>query len=172
MKIDDAARLIENAKLFGNQKQIWCDLGCGAGTFTLALAQLLPNKSVIYAVDRDANALRQIPARFENVEINKIRADFVNDKLNLPPADGILMANALHYVKEKKILLQKIMKITNRSIIIEYDSRKPSVWHPFPLDFQALQALLTDLNYLKISKLGRRKSIYEGEIYSALIEKI
>ena len=45
----------------------WADLGCGDGTFTLALAELLADGSVIHAVDLDASALSAIPSRVEQV---------------------------------------------------------------------------------------------------------
>ena len=39
----------------------WADLGAGSGAFTLALADLLPPGSLIYAVDKDA-ALKVVSA--------------------------------------------------------------------------------------------------------------
>ena len=38
----------------------WADLGAGAGAFTLALADLLPPGSLIYAIDKDTAALRDL----------------------------------------------------------------------------------------------------------------
>src|SRR5258708_16792424 len=42
MYIADATELIRIDQIAGARAQTWCDLGCGTGTFTLALATLLP----------------------------------------------------------------------------------------------------------------------------------
>jgi ubiquinone/menaquinone biosynthesis C-methylase UbiE len=50
--VDDAAQLIGGARI-GGGAMTWADLGCGDGTFTLALAAILPRGSIIHAMDRD-----------------------------------------------------------------------------------------------------------------------
>lgn len=54
MKRQEAVNLIEKAIQYSDKPQIWADLGCGDGTFTHALAHLLPNGSHIYAIDAQA----------------------------------------------------------------------------------------------------------------------
>src|SRR6185295_11730285 len=81
--------------------QLWLDLGCGTGLFTLALAANLPPGSKIIAIDKDEKALRKIPATVNDVGIQTRAADFVYDALDVKEVDGILMANSLHYAKEK-----------------------------------------------------------------------
>jgi len=61
MKISEAIALIHNPTLEQNRAQSWCDLGCGTGTFTMALAQSLAPGSTIHAVDLDPKALEAIP---------------------------------------------------------------------------------------------------------------
>src|SRR5919109_898496 len=80
----------------------WADLGAGEGAFTLALADLLPPGSVIYAIDKDANALRELADSYRKRDpgIETRRADFPRE-LDLPPLDGVVMANSLHFVKDK-----------------------------------------------------------------------
>jgi precorrin-6B methylase 2 len=62
MYIADATELIRIDQIAGARAQRWCDLGCGAGTFTLALATLLPPGSVIHAIDKDEHRYRRFPA--------------------------------------------------------------------------------------------------------------
>jgi hypothetical protein len=50
MYIAEATELIWIDKISGARAQTWCDLGCGTGTFTLALATLLSPGSVIPSV--------------------------------------------------------------------------------------------------------------------------
>ena len=47
------------------------DLGCGTGTFTFALATLLPPGTVIHAIDKDERSLSQIPDRYQDVTIRQ-----------------------------------------------------------------------------------------------------
>src|SRR5271169_2859486 len=77
---------------------LWADLGAGTGAFTLALAELLGPSTVIHAVDRDARALRSLAGTVEAKfpRVSTIHADF-SDEVPLPPLDGILMANSLHF---------------------------------------------------------------------------
>src|SRR6185295_11433175 len=86
--------------------QLWLDLGCGTGLFTFALAGNLPPGSKIIAIDKDEKALRKIPATVNDVVIQTRVADFVYDALDMKEVNGILIANSLHYVKDKETLLK------------------------------------------------------------------
>src|SRR5437879_11156020 len=81
--------------------EVWADLGSGKGAFTLALADLLGPGAVIHSVDRDERALKAqrqaVEARFQDASVQYWRADFTGP-VNLPPLDGVLMANSLHFV--------------------------------------------------------------------------
>lgn len=84
---------------------VWADLGAGSGAFTLALAELAGPQAVIYAVDRDRRALHQLAdamqERFPGVTLHTLTADFTQP-LALPPLDGVVMANSLHFVRRKE----------------------------------------------------------------------
>src|SRR5262245_58903991 len=83
---------------------VWADLGSGTGAFTLALAELIGPAGEISSVDKDGGALReqerQFRARFPGQPVHYLKADFTRP-LNLPPLDGLVMANALHFHREK-----------------------------------------------------------------------
>ena len=78
----------------------WADLGSGRGAFTLALADCLTAESHIYSVDIDQRALKtqemRLQTEFPHIEATLIQGDFTSP-LELPPLDGILMANSLHF---------------------------------------------------------------------------
>src|SRR5512136_68248 len=83
---------------------VWADLGAGSGAFTLALRALVGSQAEIHAVDRDAGRLAELERlwrqRFgETARLHTIRADFTRP-LELPPLDGIVMANSLHFFKD------------------------------------------------------------------------
>lgn len=93
---------------------VWADLGAGSGAFTLALAELLGPAGTIYAVDRNGRSLHRLKrrmrrGRFPGVTLHLCESDFTH-ALDLPPLDGIVMANALHFVPdaEKAPLLRRL----------------------------------------------------------------
>ena len=163
--------------LFENKNplpQLWLDLGCGTGLFTLALAGSLPLGSKIIAIDKDEKALRKIPATVNDVVIQTMAADFVYDALEAKEVDGILMANSLHYVKDKETLLRKLissMKTNGVFVIVEYDRKAGNQWVPYPLTIDAANALFKSLGYSGFHVLNKRRSVFGGDMYAAIIRK-
>jgi len=148
--------------------QRWADLGCGGGTFTRALADLLPPASHIVAVDKER---QRLPPEIHSVSVEFIRSDFINHSLDLGNIDGILMANSLHYVKDKVTLLKKLEEYfghERRFVIVEYDSRRSSKWVPYPIPYLQLADLAAQLGY-SIQKMNELPSRFGGIIYSALL---
>jgi len=153
--------------------QLWLDLGCGIGLFTLALAGNLPPGSKIVAIDKDEEALKKIPATVNDVVIQTMAADFVFDAFDIKEVDGILMANSLHYVKNKETLLKKLissMKTNGIFLIVEYDRHGGNQWVPYPLTIDAANALFKSLGYSGFRVLNKRLSMFGGHyMYAALI---
>jgi ubiquinone/menaquinone biosynthesis C-methylase UbiE len=153
--------------------QLWLDLGCGTGLFTLALAGNLPEGSKIIAIDKDEKALRKIPATVNDVVIQSIAADFVYDALDVKEVDGILIANSLHYVKDKETLLKGLissMKTNGVFLIVEYDREKGNQWVPYPLTIDAAKALFKGLGYSGFHGLNKRPSVFGGYyMYAAIV---
>jgi trans-aconitate methyltransferase len=174
MILKDAIELIAHARINDiDGPQIWADLGCGEGLFSQALSHLLKPGSHIYAVDKIKPGT--IPS-FNNVLIESSIYDFVKDDLVFPPLDGILMANSLHYVSDKRSLLNKLMlllKPTAGFIIVEYDTDTPiKNWVPYPMSFESLQIFFGQLGYKTIIPIGKRASVYgRANLYSVLIRK-
>lgn len=156
----------------------WADLGCGSGTFTLALAQFLPAGSSIEAIDLHPGIRRRrlIPPEAPGVDIIPCTADFVNDDLGLQGLDGILMANSLHYVRDKAALLDKLraaLRPDGALLLVEYDTDIPVPrWIPYPLSFAAATRLFASPDWRPPQKLGQRPSAFgRGNLYAALITR-
>ena len=156
MKAEDAIKLIEKG-ISTAQLQRWADLGCGSGMFTKALASLLPPGSKVIAVDKEPQNLPDF-----------IQADFINDDLQLGALDGILMANSLHYVKDKARLFKKFD--VPKFLIVEYDTARSNPWVPYPISYANLEQLAKGLGY-HIEKLATQPSRFGGNMYSALLSK-
>jgi hypothetical protein len=103
---------------------------CGAGTFTLALADLLSPGSAIHAMDRDSSILRRIPPSHNHVGITTHRGDFTKPRMwPFDSLDGILMANSLHYIEDQAVFIRACearMTSPRRFLIVEYDTDKSS----------------------------------------------
>jgi len=170
MYISEATELIRINEISGTRAQTWCDLGCGTGTFTLALATLLPPGSVIYAIDKDEKSLAQIPDRYQEVTIRKEGVNLDASDLFLPALDGVLMANFLHFIEPQGDFVARLRPLSERLLIVEYDGRPPSQWVPYPLGFSVLRGLLLERGFKGVTRVRTRPSRFGGEIYSALAE--
>lgn len=173
MDQDEAIALI--AAAVTNQGGTWADLGAGTGTFTRALASLLGAAGTVYAVDRDARALRQISAadggRRERAAIRTLVGD-LTEPLDLPPLDGVVLANALHYVPyaDQARVLRRVASLVSAGgsvVIVEYARRNASPWVPYPISVAALGDLARDAGLGAPTLLASQPSRYSGQIYSA-----
>lgn len=173
MQLKDAIKLIECDFLTGQSVQsVWADLGCGDGLFAQALDHYLYPGSKIFCVDKRTRPDLKISE--SNVEFVFIKADFEKDYLPFEKLDGILMANSLHYVKDKISFLKNCMKMFHNKtfLIVEYDSDIPvSTWVPYPLSFESLKKLFNSLSFHSVIRIGEHASLYgRGGIYAALIQ--
>jgi ubiquinone/menaquinone biosynthesis C-methylase UbiE len=170
MTIDQAAALLRTPRIEWARPQIWCDLGCGEGVFTVALASLVAPGSTIHAVDMDQRALRKVPEGHNGVEIRTLLADINSLSLRLPFCDGILMANSLHFIQEQAQLLARLTVVSQCFLVVEYERSSSSVWEPYPVNFQKLCALFRDAGAGAMQRINSRKSRFGGTMYSALAE--
>ncbi|MDH7461052.1 class I SAM-dependent methyltransferase [Chitinophagaceae bacterium 26-R-25] len=171
MQLTEAIELIKHPEIGGDEPQCWADLGCGSGLFTKALASMLPASSIIYAVDMQPLLSSNVLPNKTRIEV--IKADFVNDTSALPSLNGILMANSLHYVKDKNSFLSSLQpKLVDKPqfLIVEYDTLNANRWVPYPVDFSLLKKLFASTGFSSIEKINERSSIYnQAKMYSALI---
>jgi ubiquinone/menaquinone biosynthesis C-methylase UbiE len=171
MKISQATALIRTPLVEWVRPQDWCDLGCGTGTFTTALAELLAPGSTIHAVDLDQKALEEIPDRYDGVQIRKILGDLRSPSLRLPSVDGILMANSLHFIREQRLFLKRLLSLTDRFLIVEYERSRPNPWGPYPVGFAKLCELFGEAGVERVEKLATSRSRFGGTMYSAAAER-
>jgi ubiquinone/menaquinone biosynthesis C-methylase UbiE len=153
---------------------VWADLGSGTGAFTLALAELIGLGGVIYSVDKDRAALHEqelaMRKSFPDLPIHYLVADFTRP-LDLPPLDGILMANALHYYKHKEPLVQRTiryLKPEGRFVLIEYNVDRGNIWVPYPISYQTWENLARRSGFTDTRLLAKHPSRFLKEFFSSL----
>jgi ubiquinone/menaquinone biosynthesis C-methylase UbiE len=153
---------------------VWADFGSGAGAFTLALADLIGPTGIVYSVDKDRGALREqeraMHARFPATTVNYFAADFTH-KLDIPPLDGVVMANSLHFLRQKDAMLQLVrsyLKPGGRLLIVEYNADRGNMWVPYPLSFGTWEVLARKNGFAGTTLLATVPSRFFGEIYAAV----
>jgi ubiquinone/menaquinone biosynthesis C-methylase UbiE len=153
----------------------WGDFGAGSGAFTLALRELVGPHANIYAVDKDQRALRELEKAHRekfttSQNIHSIRADF-SGALSLPPLDGIVMANSLHYFKDKEKILRHVrsfLKLQGSLLLVEYNVDLGNPWVPYPLSYETFRLLAPRTGYSEPRLLGTTPSRFLKEFYSAV----
>jgi ubiquinone/menaquinone biosynthesis C-methylase UbiE len=156
----------------------YADFGAGSGAFTLALRELVGLDSMIYAVDTDRASLNQLDfahrARFHStLSLILLPTDF-SRPLNIPPLDGIVMANSLHFFKDKEKILRHVQKFLTPNgalIIVEYNVDSGNLWVPYPLTFETYRALAPHAGFSEPRLLAKVPSRFLKEFYSALCQR-
>ena len=152
----------------------WADFGSGEGAFTLALADLLGPGGTIHSIDRDGRALRSqertLRAAFPGVTLTPLVADFAAP-LELPPLDGIVMANSLHFERDQRAVLRLVrgyLRPGGRLVLVEYDTDHGNPWVPHPLSFGSWTKLAMEAGFRDTRRLASIPSRFLGSIYSAV----
>jgi len=152
---------------------VWGDLGSGAGAFTLALADLIGPAGTIHSVDKDERALRRQQTAMQNsfpaVTVHYHAADF-SRPLDLPPLDGVVMANALHFVRHKEHvvrLVRSYLRPGGRFLLVEYNTDRGNPWVPHPLSYKTWADLARRSGFEHSERLATRPSRFLGQIYAA-----
>ena len=153
---------------------IWADFGSGRGAFTLALAELVGPEGMIFSVDKSQSALNQqqhsLRIRFPNVEVRYLKADFPGP-VDLPTLDGLVVANALHFLKDKEktvALLRDYLRPAGRFIVVEYNTDRGNHWVPYPFSYPIWQSIARGNGLQKTRLLATTPSSFLGEFYSAV----
>ena len=157
---------------------LWADLGAGSGAFTFATRELTGATASIYAVDQDRASLNELEqsysARFGNSQnLNLIVGDFSRD-LELPILDGIVMANSLHFFKDKEKILHGVssyLKPNGVLLIVEYNVDSGNPWVPYPFSFETWCKLVPRADFSEPRLLAKVPSRFLREFYSAACNK-
>jgi len=156
----------------------FADLGAGSGAFTLALRELLGLSADIYAVDRNQGRLAELErshqARFgASDHLHLISADFTH-ALDLPLLDGVLMANSLHFSRNKEKVLRHVssfLRPEGALLLVEYNVDRGNPWVPHPLSFETFHELAPRAGFSEPRLLAKRPSSFLLEFYSAIANK-
>ena len=155
----------------------WLELGAGRGAFTLALADLLGPGAEITAVDRDRGDLATLATtmgrRFPATKLTTLLADFSQPLLLEGGFDGLLAANALHFVRDPLAVIGTVRPLLQPGasvVVVEYDADSGNPWVPHPFSFRSWETLAGQAGLLDTRLIGRVPSRFLGAIYAATSE--
>ncbi|MDQ4149173.1 MAG: class I SAM-dependent methyltransferase [Actinomycetota bacterium] len=171
MDHEDHVRLIsKGVKARGGT---WADFGSGEGAFTLALAELLLPSAELHSIERDPYALHvqksRLKDRFPNTRVVFHLDDFTRP-LDLPPLDGAVMANSLHFYRSKEpvvSLITSYLKPGGSFVLVEYDADRGNPWVPYPISFKTWQLVAHEAGLVDTSLLEVAPSRFLGRIFAA-----
>lgn len=173
MQLQEAINLIKKGIDPPASTTVWADLGSGKGLFTHALSTLLKQGSTVHAVDTDKAVLESMQS-ISNVHIEKLVANFEKEELLLQPLDGLMMANSLHYVRDKEKFFTKARKWIKSGgciLLVEYDTDHSNPWVPYPISFASATKFFHAPTYKSIMKIGEQASRYQrAGMYAARIQ--
>jgi ubiquinone/menaquinone biosynthesis C-methylase UbiE len=152
----------------------WADLGAGTGAFTLALRELVGPDAVIHAVDKDRSSLTELRGGYERrfgeaSSLQILHADF-QAIVGLPPLDGVLMANSLHFLKDKAATLSQVrglLKPGGMLLLVEYNVDTGNPWVPYPLSFSTFKSVAKAAGFEEPQLVATHPSSFLRELYAA-----
>jgi hypothetical protein len=123
-------------------------------------------------MDRDAVAVRALPAEQHGVMIRPWIGDVTEMPWPFGPLHGQLLANVLHYVGDQPAFLRgcrEQLAEDGRLLVVEYDIDRANPWVPYPVPRGALTALCIAAGFARVVALQSWPSIYQrAPLYSVL----
>ncbi|MGD8807162.1 MAG: methyltransferase domain-containing protein [Chloroflexota bacterium] len=157
---------------------VWADFGSGDGAFTLALADLLGPSAEIHSIDANAKALarqrRSLARIFPETNLTTYQADF-SQPLELPELDGLVAANALHFLPDKEPVVRTLagyLRPGGRFLVVEYDTDRGNRWVPYPFSYDSWLTIAGRCDLHQTELLARAPSSFLGRFYSAASFKV
>jgi SAM-dependent methyltransferase len=106
------------------------------------------------------------------VRVHFHQADFTRP-LDLPQLDGLVMANALHFVADNRkpavvSSLKSCLRPGGHFILVEYNVKHGNLWVPHPLAYPTWEILAGQCGFSSTRLLATRPSSFLHEFYAAL----
>lgn len=116
------------------------------------------------------NLVRNMTESYPEASVHPVLADFTHSLL-LPPLDGIVLANSLHFFKRKKLVLTRLISLLRpggRLVVVEYNTGRSNYAVPYPLDEAQFLTLARKIGLCETRIVARAPSSFLGEMYTGM----
>jgi ubiquinone/menaquinone biosynthesis C-methylase UbiE len=125
---------------------VFADIGCGDGFFTILAAQVVGEKGMVYAVDRDASAIERLERKAAKKSFANVKAVVAEAEETVfckGCADVVFYSIVLHDFRDPvKVLLNAKRMLKPDGLLVDLDWKKKQMEHgpPFRIRFSEEQA--------------------------------
>jgi len=137
-------KILDNAGL--SSGMVFVDVGSGEGFFTILAAQVVGEKGMVYAVDRDASAIERLRRKVAEkglINVEAIVAEAEETVFCEGCADIVFYSIVLHDFRDPaKVLLnaKRMLKPTGRLVDLDWKKKQTNMGPPLRIRFSEDQA--------------------------------
>ncbi len=145
---------------------VFLDLGCGPGFFTLPAARIVGPRGIAYAVDTEPAMLAEFKKRNPPPNVRFIVSS--ESKVPLPDgtADFLLLAYVLHEAEDSGVFaaeLRRLMKPGAKLVVLDWKKKREDQGPPYEdrLTMKEVKTLLKEAGFRKIRSSSINLSHFE-----------
>jgi ubiquinone/menaquinone biosynthesis C-methylase UbiE len=160
---------IELLQMLGLSRQdVFVDIGCGIGYFTIPALEILDPEAVVYALDTSELLLDELSRRLKKEQRGRVRLIKTGEydlKLEPESASFAFMSTVLHEIDDRPRFLREVWKLLvpdGRLAVIEWEKKSSEVGPHFHhrIGRDEVEELLTNEGFFVVQRPGIRGELY------------
>ncbi len=161
-------------KLGLTPSDIFADIGCGIGYFSIPAAEIMNENNKVFALDTSEEMLAEVEKRARGANLSNIvtiKTDEYNLKLPNQSVTFALLVNVLHEIEDKNKFIEeikRILKVGGKLAIIEWEKISTEIGPPLNhrIGREEAEALIINYDFKTISSMK-----FSEEFYGTVFKK-